>query len=170
MLRRRVRYEINLWAVLGMFFMISVIMSGCASVLQPVGLGQSSSTAPVSTAPSSVGANPEFKDILVPNELTWDREDSMSIKTASFEGGILSFSGRVEVQSLADFFVDNMQKNGWTLIGTMKYKNVLLAFTKPNKTCLISIFEPTLSPNAKVTIHVTNDLASGGYIREESLR
>lgn len=166
MLRRQVRYVINLWAVLGMFSMIPVIMGGCASALQ----GQSSSTAPVSTASSSVSANPEFKDILVPNELNWDREDSMSIKTASFEGGILSFSGRVDVQSLTDFFVNNMQQNGWTLMGTVKYKNVLLAFTKPNKTCLISIFEPKLSYNAKVTVHVTNDLASGGYIREESLR
>ncbi len=64
MLRKQVRYVINLLAVLGMFFMIPVIMGGCASVLQ----GQGSSTAPVSTAPSSVSANPEFKDILVPNE------------------------------------------------------------------------------------------------------
>lgn len=166
MLRRRLRHVINQGAVLGMFFMIPLIFGGCASVLQ----GQSSSDAPVSTAPSSVGANPEFKDILVPNELNWDREDSMLIKTASFEGGVLSYNGRVDVQSLADFFVNNMQKNGWTLMGTVKYKNVLLSFTKPNKTCLISIFEPTLSINAKVIIHVTNDLGSGGYIREESLR
>jgi hypothetical protein len=106
----------------------------------------------------------DYNDIMVPSELSWDREGSMSIKTESYAGGVLKFVGRVEVNSLADFFVNTMAKNKWKLVGSAKYKNILLAFTKPNKTAMVMIYESDLSRKTSVYIYVTDDIsARQGY-------
>jgi hypothetical protein len=102
----------------------------------------------------------DFDDILIPSELTWDRENSMSIRTESFAGGTLKYTGRVEINSLADYFISSMQRNGWKLVGSVKYKNVLLAFSKPNKTCTISMFESEFSGRVSTYIYVTDDISA----------
>jgi hypothetical protein len=110
---------------------------------------------------------------MVPCELSWDREGSMSIKTESYAGGVLKFVGRVEVNSLADFFVNAMEKNSWKLVGSAKYQNVLLAFTKPNKTAMVMIYESDLSSKTSVYIYLTDDIsARQGYnpYVEENIR
>lgn len=103
----------------------------------------------------------EFKDLLIPGELKWNRDKTMSIRTASYAGGILNFSGRVEINSLSDFFVQTMQKNGWKLNGTIKYKEILLAFTKPNKTCMLKISEGDfVSMSTEVFVYITDDISA----------
>lgn len=126
------------------------------------------------TAPENIPyyAN-DYNDIMVPSELSWDREGSMSIKTESYAGGVLKFVGRVEVNSLADFFVNAMEKNSWKLVGSAKYQNVLLAFTKPNKTAMVMIYESDLSSKTSVYIYLTDDIsARQGYnpYVEENIR
>ena len=108
-------------------------------------------------------------DIQIPGELSENREDSLYIDTASFIGGIKSFSGRVEINSLSDFFVTTMEKNGWKKVGNIQYKNVLLAFSKPNKTCMISIFDAAYGMKTKVYIYVTQDIESSTF-QEGSLQ
>ncbi len=115
----------------------------------------------------------DFRDILVPNELDWDREGSMALKTESFAGGVLKFVGRVEVNSLADFFSSTMVKNGWKLVASAKYKNVLLAFAKPHKTATVTIFESEISGKTTVRVYVSDDISSRKGINpfaEETIR
>ena len=116
-----------------------------------------------STVEDDMGVQPfypsNFKDIQIPGELKWDREKSMSIKTASFAGGILCFTGRVEIASLTDFFVSNMKKDGWKLVGSINYESVLLAFTKPNQTCMIKINESSFK--TETYIYITEDISRG---------
>jgi hypothetical protein len=102
----------------------------------------------------------DFSDIMVPPELSWDREGSMAIKTESYAGGVMRFTGRVEVNSLADFFVNTMQRNNWKMVGSAKYKNVLLAFTKPNKTALVMIMGSDLGGKTSVQIYLTDDISA----------
>jgi len=103
----------------------------------------------------------EFKDLLIPNELTWNREGSMVIKTDSFAGGILNFSGRVDINSVADFFATSMVKNNWRLSGSVKYKKIMLVFTKPHKTCTIVLSETEFKTKTEANIYITNDLTNG---------
>ena len=115
----------------------------------------------------------DFNDLLIPAELTWNRENSMSIRTESFAGGILNFTGRVEVNSLTDFFINSMQKNGWKMAGSVKYKNVMLAFTKPFKTCMFSICEKGFTSNTDVYVYVTEDISArknGAPVSENGLQ
>lgn len=102
----------------------------------------------------------DFDDILIPSELEWDRENSMAIRTESFAGGTLKYTGRVEINSLADYFITTMPRNGWKLVGSVKYKNILLAFTKPNKTCTVSMFKSEFSGRVNTYIYVTDDIAA----------
>jgi len=135
-----------------------VALTGCAQL----GLGGSSSSDSTSPATTAAEAQPyypsEFRDLLVPGELTWNREKSMVIRTDSYAGGVLNFSGKVDINSLSDFFVRSMDRNGWKLAGSIKYKQVLLAFTKPAKTCTITIADSDFKLKTEVNIYITEDL------------
>lgn len=99
-----------------------------------------------------------FSDFEVPGELEMIRKNTMFINTASFTGGILNFTGRVSVDSLTDYFINSMQKNGWHLTGEVRYENILLAFTKPNKNCLITIYEGDYGGKTQVYTYITEDV------------
>lgn len=98
----------------------------------------------------------DFRDLLVPGELEWQRDKSVSINTESFTGGVLNFVGRVEVNSLTEFFINGMKKDGWSLIGSVKSENVLLAFVKEKASCLVKIDEGGTLGKTEVNIYITN--------------
>lgn len=97
----------------------------------------------------------DFRDLLIPGELEWNREKSFTISTDSFNGGILNFYGRVEVTSLMEFFVNSMKNDGWAPVGTIKSKNVLLAFTKDSSSCMIRINEGGPIGKTDVQIYIS---------------
>ncbi len=110
------------------------------------------------TLPQVSGFAGGLQDIELPTELTWDRDASMTIKTASFNGGIWCYEGRVDVLSLKDYLVGSMQGNKWKLVGESTSKNILLAFVKPHKTCMIVIAgSKFFFGKTKVTLYVTID-------------
>ena len=96
------------------------------------------------------------RDIELPVELEWQRDKSMTIKTESFNGGIWHYEGRVEPLSLKDFVVNAMHNNKWKLVGESTSHDILLAFVKPNKTCMIVISESNMG-KTKLALNVTND-------------
>jgi hypothetical protein len=102
----------------------------------------------------------DFDDVLIPDGLTLDRNESMYIKSESFNGGILNYQGRLEVNSMTEFFENTMPEKGWTLSGSVKSANSLLIFTKHEKTCMISITESKLSMNTEVYIYISENLAN----------
>ncbi|MBI5558852.1 MAG: hypothetical protein HY885_14595 [Deltaproteobacteria bacterium] len=104
---------------------------------------------------------PDFREVLIPDGLNMNRENSMYVKTDSFNGGVLNFEGRIDVISLSDFFEGSMPKNGWKLSGIVKAKNYLLIFTKPDKTCMITISENKLNFKTVVNIYISQESGSG---------
>jgi hypothetical protein len=101
-------------------------------------------------------------DIVLPAELEWDRAKSMAIKTDSFTGGIYRYSGRLEVGSLKDFIIASMANNKWKLVGEAAYKDTMLAFIKPHKTCMVTLSEGFggFLGTTNVDLYVTVDLAA----------
>ena len=108
--------------------------------------------------PVSVFAG-DLKDIELPVELEWQRDKSMTIKTESFNGGIWHYEGRVEALSLKDYIINAMHNNKWKLVGESTSHDILLAFVKPNKTCMIIISDSRFG-KTKLTLHVTIDRTS----------
>ena len=105
---------------------------------------------------------PDFREVLIPEGLEMNRDNSMFVKTNSFKGGVLNFEGRIDVISLSDFFEGSMPKNGWKLSGVVKAKNYLLIFTKPDRSCMITISENKLSFKTVVNIYIAQDMEAAG--------
>ena len=132
---------------------VFILLSGCTTT--------SSSSNDDEMAPSITDQpfySADFKEVLIPGGLKLNRDKSMFITTNSFKGGFLHYKGRLEVSSLTDFFLNSMPKNGWQRTGMAKYKYVLLAFSKPGKTCMITITESDLKFSTEVYIYVSEQL------------
>lgn len=98
----------------------------------------------------------DIKDIELPTELEWDRQKSMTIKTESFNGGIWHYAGKVDALSLKDYLISSMHTNKWKHVGESTATDILLAFVKPNKTCMMVISDSRFG-QTKLTLYVTVD-------------
>jgi len=130
-----------------------LISAGCASNKSIVG-------SDAAGLPQISNFADDIKDITLPTELGWDRKNSMVIKTESFRGGIFTYKGRVEVMSLKDYMVASMQDNKWRLVGETASKDIMLAFVKPNKTCMMVISEGVLG-KTELKLYVAIDKTGG---------
>src|SRR4030042_5422633 len=108
---------------LGIIFLLSLlsgILPACATIKKE---GSTSASGQKSRA-----SYYDFTDILIPSELTRDKENSFVYSTSRLKVGILTFKGRVEPDSLAVFFQNNMPRDGWRVISTLKYRETMIVF------------------------------------------
>ena len=134
-----------IFALVGML----LLLSGC--------INTSTSLPPTDQSlPPVSGFADDIQDIILPGEMEWDREKSMTIKTESFRGGIWRYVGKVETISLKDFMVSSMQDNNWKLVGEATSQDIMLAFVKESKTCMMIISEASFQKIA-LTLYVTID-------------
>ncbi len=143
--------EMKWFVFLGVALLL--ISAGCASNKSMVG-------SDAAGLPQISNFADDIKDITLPTELAWDRKNSMVIKTESFRGGIFTYKGRVEVMSLKDYMVASMQDNKWRLVGETASKDIMLAFVKPNKTCMMVISEGVLG-KTELKLYVAIDKTAG---------
>lgn len=94
----------------------------------------------------------DFEDILIPSELTLDKKNSFVYGTSQSKVGILIFEGRVDPSSLAGFFQNNMQKDGWKILSSFKYREYLINFIKEDRSCVITIVEKAFTTTVEVRI------------------
>ena len=133
-------------------FFLLAICSACATTKKE------SASSPPEERPRA--SSYDFSDILIPSEMKLDQKDSFIYSTTQFKVGILSFSGNVEPDSLASFFQNNMPKDGWRQISTLKYKETMLLFLKDERACVITIKEKTFSTTLKVRVGPIDQAAS----------
>lgn len=138
--------------IVGIALLAAVELSSCS---------KSSALPPAELAPlsNSVG---NFEDIELPVEMVWDSAKSMAIKTDSFRGGILQYSGKVEINSLKDFIIASMKNHQWKHVGEASSEEVMIAFIKPNKTCMVALREGFGGSIGKtyLTMYITVDVAA----------
>ena len=103
----------------------------------------------------------DMTDIPIPDDLEWQRADSLLITSDSFRGGILRYTSTAGIQSLRNYMVAAMTDNEWRLAGETAADKVLLAFIKPNKTCLISLSESWLK-RSQLDLYITIDNSASG--------
>ncbi len=151
-----IKSSINCFAIL---LAACLILSGCTSMNGPTPDAGDAGNAPKGISKNEPYFPTNFSDFEVPGELKIDRDNTLFINTSSFTGGVINFVGKIEVDSLTDFFINSMQKNGWRMTGEVRYKNILLAFTKPSKNCMITIFEGDYVAKTKVYVYITEDIA-----------
>lgn len=128
---------------------VTLLLSGCLSTTSPQPLG-------MDELPPVTGFADDIQDIIMPSEMEWDRSRSMAIKTESFHGGVWHYSGKVETMSLKDYMFSAMQDTNWKLVGEAASTDIMFAFVKPNKTCMMIISEGDFGRTG-LTLYVTID-------------
>lgn len=135
-------------------------MTGCATqttATPPEPLGDD--LAPVTTMVESYG------DIELPLEMVLQTKKSMAMRTDSFQGGIHVYQGKVQLASLKDYIITSMRNNKWKVVGEASYQSVMLAFTKPNKTCMVVLDAGSgLAGKTQASFYVTVDVAAASRL------
>ena len=148
-------YEVLLIA---MIVISMVTLPGCSSVggqnnappPNPVGQppppAAAAGKAPQATPASSSPAAPrplfyDFPDIPVPQELDLQSKESYVVQSGSIKTGILTLRGRVDLNSLINFFQIAMLRENWKPKGYFRYQRSVLIFEKPDKICVIRLYE-----------------------------
>ena len=106
---------------------------------------------------TAAGASPkyyDFGDVLLPEELEVDTDESFIVKTPSFSAGVLIAKGRVERNSLISFFESNMVKDNWRMVASFKSPRTMMLFHKENRWCVISITDRDLDYHTRIEIWV----------------
>jgi len=144
--------------------MVSLLMlGGCESAL----LNRDGGDAPKrSTQPATqaVGTYQEFDDVLIPNDMELDDKASFVFETPQFKTGIVTYEGRVEAVSLANFFEKELPKDNWRLRSKMKYNRTIMVFEKPDRDCIINIIDDTFKTIVEIMVAPRQD--SGSAPRE----
>ncbi len=129
-----------------------LLSTGCASIMTDRGMEAELDSTPL---PPVSGFADDIQDIVLPTYLEWQREESMSIKTESYRGGVWVYTGNVDAISLKDFMTSSMRNNNWRMVGEAISDDIMLAFVKPGKTCMMVISENRFKTT--LTMYITID-------------
>jgi len=101
----------------------------------------------------------DFGDVLVPKELKYLSDQSFVQRRPDFPAGLLTFKGRVDRNSLMNFFDVNMTKDNWQPVMSSKTSRAIMLFQKQNRRCVIRIDEGTFVTYVEIWVApVGNDL------------
>ncbi|MBF0317784.1 MAG: hypothetical protein HQL04_06375 [Nitrospirae bacterium] len=134
-------------AILGLLLIMSVASCTSTTTVRADNPSESQQSAPVPPVPAPPNhinlMGTEFEDIPIPIELNLQEDESILINTKAFVGGAVTYTAPVTVESLIRFFNHEMPKKGWEFIASSyAKKNVILAFSKTNRNCIIYINIP----------------------------
>lgn len=93
-----------------------------------------------------------YSRVLLPDGLTMDKRESSFVKTDSFTGGNIRFTGKLELDSLGQFFTNTMPKNGWKNVYASQGAEILQAYTRQGATCIIKITETSFRTNVDIYV------------------
>lgn len=130
-----------------------------ASVLFACATTQKEGKAP-SQELKPLAATYDFDDVRIPSEMKMDKKNSFIYSTSRVKVGLLAFTGRVEPDSLAAFFQNNMPRDGWRPISTLKFRQAMLVFLKEDRACVITIRENMINTSLDVWVGPIEQAAS----------
>ena len=87
----------------------------------------------------------DFDDILIPEDMSIDMDESFVIETPGHKSGVMVFDGQVEIRSLTDYFIDSMARDNWTLRSAFRSARTILVFEKAARFCVINITDSSFN-------------------------
>ena len=138
------------------FLVLAFFILSCAST------NKQKTESPASSERGERALYSDFDDILVPSDLKLDKKKSFVYGTTRSRVGVLIYEGRVDPASLSDFFQNNMQKDGWRLLGSFKYREYLLHFVKDDRACVITIEEKSFTTLTSIRLGPIESLPAKG--------
>ena len=127
-------------------FLLGLAWTGCSSTVKRDEPGTTPPASATTTAPPPAPSGKYqakyyfFDDVLVPGELEYDQKKSFVYETPQLKAGALYFSKwNLDVDSVMNFFLYNMEKDGWKMITSYRGKESHLTFYKPDRGCTIRL-------------------------------
>ena len=121
----------------GIVILTLFLITGC-SFLKPIESASSDSRRMLPQRRTSPVYH-NFDDILVPGELRLNQKMSSVFQTETVAAGVLAFSGKLDAETLIQFFKSNMAKDNWRWVSGFKGTSSLLIFEKGNRWCVITL-------------------------------
>ncbi len=141
---------VGYWAIILITLCSILAFSGCARYEGAPSEANISEENPTSN-PQAQTTQYQFPDLPVPVELNLVLDESTLIRTPNYQGGIITYKGRVTSSSLEQFFLENLPKHGWNLQGSLTGKGIFLAFSKDiGAQCLIKIKESPFTTKVEI--------------------
>ncbi len=142
------------------FFSLMAVLflfGGCTTT----GLNQKKDTSAATVEKKeSVAVYYDFKDVLVPEALKIDEDATVIISTPGLTSGVLALRGRVEKNSLFNFFRINMIKDNWNIVSQIKSPKItMLVFQKANRWAVVNIRENDIYTYVEIGVAPTQDQA-----------
>ncbi len=94
----------------------------------------------------------DFEDIPIPKEMNLDREGSILFESQGIRAGMLTYTGRVDSESLFNYFQIGLPNENWELLSYIKYGTQILTFSKDDRLCIIRILEGRLRTELQIWI------------------
>jgi hypothetical protein len=153
----------KIWTGIIAAMIMLMVLGGCSSLKKNQdGAGE------VTAAPAEKGPVPlylDFGDVLIPHELSADKEASFVFRTPGLSAGVLALKGRVEINSLIKFFENNMAKDNWRAVSSFKSPRSMLLYQKENRWCVISITDKGLNTHVEIWVSPTIGQVEEGLLK-----
>jgi hypothetical protein len=105
----------------------------------------------------------DFGDVLLPSELKVNTNETFIFRTPGMTAGVMSLSGRIEVNSLIIFFENKMPVDGWRPISSFRAPRTMMLFGKQTRWCVISISESSFSTHVEIWVAPALEGTGGGF-------
>lgn len=148
-----------LWIPMVLILSCFLCLPGCStsgSQAPPPNPVAQSSPAPAPTPGMPRPQFLDFPDIPIPSELKVVPDDSYVFQSGAFKTGLLTLKGRVDINSVINFFQTAMPRENWKAKGGFRYRRSILVFDKPDKTCIINLYEKTYYSYVEVYVAPAN--------------
>lgn len=137
----RIIFQKKMVIALCLVIFLGLTWSGCRTTVIERQKGQ-----PVTEATQETKGEPErtgkyyLDDVRIPEELNYKPNKAFIYEAPKFKASILHFTKwQLDIPSLIDFFIYNMEKDNWKLIYSFKGKESFLNFSKADKTYSVRI-------------------------------
>ena len=80
--------------------------------------------------------------------------------------GVITLTGRVEIDSLVTFFENNMAKDNWRNISSFKSPRTIILFQKENRFCVINIIDGELEARVNIWVSPTIGESESGLLKQ----
>ena len=124
-------------------FVLIFIIAGCASLSPQQNPGEPQSLQPRMDA--------SFSDIPVPLNFNLQNQSSYSFQGAGMRVALLTYKGKADLQSVINFYTEQMPIHNWMLLNIVEHNQRLLNFEKQGETCIINL----LASGRNITVTIS---------------
>ncbi len=125
--------------ILASSFILMMFCLGCATLGIHKGAAQKDE---VFLDPEEVIAvNPDlrFDDLPIPIGFLIDINNSYAFQNPETRVALLRYVGKDSLQSLVQFFVEQMPRYNWILLNQVEFEKIILNFEKAQESCIVMI-------------------------------